>query len=84
MCTRGYSVMRGYWNDAERTGEAIDAGGWMHTGNLAAIDARGYCRIVGRVKGMVIRGGENIYPREKRGISLPQSPDCRGSGIRRS
>ncbi len=64
LCTRGYSVMRGYWNDEERTREAIDAGGWMHTGDLAAIDARGYCMIVGRVKDMVIRGGENIYPRE--------------------
>ena len=64
LCTRGYSVMRGYWNDRERTSEAIDASGWMHTGDLATIDARGYCRIVGRVKDMVIRGGENIYPRE--------------------
>jgi fatty-acyl-CoA synthase len=64
LCTRGYSVMRGYWNDEERTREAIDDGGWMHTGDLATIDARGYCRIVGRVKDMIIRGGENIYPRE--------------------
>ncbi|WP_436643305.1 AMP-binding protein [Microbaculum sp. FT89] len=64
LCTRGYSVMRGYWNDEERTREAIDVGGWMHTGDLAEIDARGYCSIVGRVKDMVIRGGENIYPRE--------------------
>ncbi|MDN2565190.1 AMP-binding protein [Aquibium sp. A9E412] len=64
LCTRGYSVMRGYWNDEERTREAIDAGGWMHTGDLATLDQRGYCNIVGRVKDMVIRGGENIYPRE--------------------
>ena len=64
LCTRGYSVMRGYWNDEERTREAIDRGGWMHTGDLATIDARGYCRIVGRVKDMIIRGGENVYPRE--------------------
>jgi fatty-acyl-CoA synthase len=64
LCTRGYSVMRGYWDDAERTREAIDGAGWMHSGDLATIDARGYCRIVGRVKDMVIRGGENIYPRE--------------------
>jgi fatty-acyl-CoA synthase len=64
LCTRGYSVMRGYWNDEERTREAIDDGGWMHTGDLATIDGRGYCRIVGRVKDMIIRGGENIYPRE--------------------
>jgi fatty-acyl-CoA synthase len=64
LCTRGYSVMLGYWNDEARTREAIDADGWMHTGDLASIDGDGYCRIVGRIKDMVIRGGENIYPRE--------------------
>jgi fatty-acyl-CoA synthase len=64
LLTRGYSVMRGYWGDPERTREAIDEGGWMHTGDLAVIDERGYCNIVGRVKDMIIRGGENIYPRE--------------------
>ena len=64
LCTRGYSVMRGYWNDAEKTAASIDAGGWMHTGDLAIIDAEGYCNIVGRVKDMIIRGGENVYPRE--------------------
>ncbi|HEY5598193.1 MAG TPA: AMP-binding protein [Kiloniellales bacterium] len=64
LCTRGYSVMQGYWNDPERTAEAIDSDGWMHTGDLATIDAEGYCNIVGRVKDMVIRGGENVYPRE--------------------
>jgi fatty-acyl-CoA synthase len=64
FCTRGYSVMRGYWNDAERTAEAIDPSGWMRTGDLATMDADGYCNIVGRIKDMVIRGGENIYPRE--------------------
>jgi fatty-acyl-CoA synthase len=64
LCTRGYSVMQGYWADPERTAEAIDADGWMHTGDLAVIDAEGYCNIVGRVKDMVIRGGENVYPRE--------------------
>jgi len=64
FCTRGYSVMLGYWNDRERTAEAIDRGGWMHTGDLATIDADGYCNIVGRIKDMVIRGGENVYPRE--------------------
>jgi fatty-acyl-CoA synthase len=64
LCTRGYSVMRGYWDDADRTAEAIDASGWMHSGDLAAIDAEGYCTIVGRLKDMLIRGGENIYPRE--------------------
>ncbi|WP_287366076.1 AMP-binding protein [Thauera sp.] len=64
LCTRGYSVMLGYWNDENKTREAIDAGGWMHTGDLAVIDDEGYCNIVGRIKDMVIRGGENIYPRE--------------------
>jgi len=64
LLTRGYSVMRGYWNEPERTREAIDAAGWMHSGDLAVIDAQGYCNIVGRVKDMIIRGGENVYPRE--------------------
>ena len=64
LCTRGYSVMQGYWDDEEKTREAIDRAGWMHTGDLAIIDELGYCDIVGRVKDMIIRGGENIYPRE--------------------
>ena len=64
LCTRGYSVMLGYWDDEAKTKEAIDAGGWMHTGDLAVIDDEGFCNIVGRIKDMVIRGGENIYPRE--------------------
>jgi fatty-acyl-CoA synthase len=64
FCTRGYSVMLGYWNDAERTAESIDAARWMHTGDLATMDDDGYCAIVGRIKDMVIRGGENVYPRE--------------------
>ncbi|WP_282189306.1 AMP-binding protein [Azospirillum endophyticum] len=64
LLTRGYSVMRGYWDDTEQTERAIDEAGWMHTGDLATIDAEGYCNIVGRLKDMVIRGGENIYPRE--------------------
>ena len=64
LCTRGYSVMLGYWADEEKTAEAIDKDGWMHTGDLATIDEEGYCQIVGRSKDMVIRGGENIYPRE--------------------
>ncbi|CAI08763.1 putative long chain fatty-acid CoA ligase [Aromatoleum aromaticum EbN1] len=64
LCTRGYSVMLGYWNDVDRTRDAIDAAGWMHTGDLATIDDEGYCNIVGRIKDMVIRGGENLYPRE--------------------
>jgi fatty-acyl-CoA synthase len=64
MCTRGYSVMLGYWNEPENTAEAIDAARWMHTGDLAVMDAAGYLNIVGRIKDMVIRGGENVYPRE--------------------
>ncbi len=64
LCTRGYSVMLGYWGDEAKTAEAIDAAGWMHTGDIATIDEAGYCNIVGRIKDMVIRGGENIYPRE--------------------
>lgn len=64
FCTRGYSVMHGYWEDEEKTREAIDADGWMHTGDLATMDAEGYVNIVGRIKDLVIRGGENIYPRE--------------------
>ncbi|MFV0284120.1 MAG: AMP-binding protein [Castellaniella sp.] len=63
LCTRGYSVMQGYWNDPARTSEVVREG-WMHTGDLAVIDADGYCNIIGRVKDMVIRGGENLYPRE--------------------
>ncbi len=64
ICTRGYSVMLGYWGDPERTAESIDASGWMHTGDLGVIDDDGYGNVVGRIKDMVIRGGENIYPRE--------------------
>ena len=64
LCTRGYSVMLGYWHDPARTAEAVDEAGWMHTGDLATLDTEGYCNIVGRIKDMVIRGGENVYPRE--------------------
>ncbi len=64
LCTRGYSVMLGYWDDPERTAEAVDRAGWMHTGDLATMDEEGYLNIVGRIKDMVIRGGENVYPRE--------------------
>jgi len=64
LCTRGYSVMLGYWDDPARTDEAIDQAGWMHTGDLATLDEEGFCNIVGRIKDMVIRGGENVYPRE--------------------
>ena len=63
-CARGYAVMQGYWDDPEKTAEAIDADGWMHSGDLATLDDQGYVRITGRIKDMIIRGGENIYPRE--------------------
>ncbi len=74
LCTRGYSVMLGYWNDPERTAEAIDPAGWMHTGDLATMDDDGYVRIVGRSKDLIIRGGENVYPREIEEF-LYQHPD---------
>ena len=64
LCTRGYSVMLGYWDDAEKTAQVIDRSRWMHTGDLATIDEEGYVNIVGRIKDMIIRGGENVYPRE--------------------
>jgi len=64
LCTRGYSVMLGYWEEPDKTAETIDAGGWMHTGDLAVMREDGYVNIVGRIKDMVIRGGENVYPRE--------------------
>jgi fatty-acyl-CoA synthase len=64
LCTRGYSVMLGYWDEPEKTADVLDANGWMHTGDIAIIDPEGYCNIVGRIKDMVIRGGENLYPRE--------------------
>jgi fatty-acyl-CoA synthase len=64
LCTRGYSVMLGYWAEPAKTAEVIDAARWMHTGDLAVMDDAGYLNIVGRIKDMVIRGGENVYPRE--------------------
>ena len=64
LCTRGYSVMHGYWDDPRQTSEAVDARGWMHTGDLATLDPDGYCNIVGRIKDMIIRGGVNLYPSE--------------------
>jgi fatty-acyl-CoA synthase len=64
LCTRGYSVMLGYWDQPEKTAEVLDAAGWMHTGDLATMDTAGYVNIVGRIKDLVIRGGENVYPRE--------------------
>ncbi|WP_447755357.1 AMP-binding protein [Sphingopyxis fribergensis] len=83
LCTRGYSVMLGYWDDPARTAEALDADGWMHTGDLATIDEAGYCQIVGRIKDLVIRGGENIYPREVEEFLLthPDIADVQGVGI---
>jgi fatty-acyl-CoA synthase len=64
LCTRGYCLMQGYWGDPEKTRDAIDECGWLHSGDLAVLDDQGYCNIVGRVKDMIIRGGENVYPRE--------------------
>jgi fatty-acyl-CoA synthase len=64
LCTRGYSVMLGYWDDPEMTAQAVDPARWMRTGDIATLDDEGYCNIVGRIKDMVIRGGENLYPRE--------------------
>src|SRR5262245_50223267 len=83
LCTRGYAVMRGYWEDAERTAESVDAAGWMHSGDLATIDAQGYCNIVGRVKDMLIRGGENVFPREIEEFLLrhPKVPAAQVFGI---
>ncbi len=71
---RGYPVMRGYWQDPEATATAIDAGDWMHTGDLARMDEDGYVAVIGRIKDMIIRGGENIYPRGSRKL-LDQHPD---------
>jgi len=70
ICTRGYLVMLGYLNDAEATGAAIDSDGWLHTGDLGSMDERGYCRIAGRIKEMIIRGGENVYPAEIEAVLL--------------
>ncbi len=84
LCTRGYSVMLGYWNDADKTAEAVDAAGWMHTGDLATMDADGYVNIVGRLKDMVIRGGENVYPREIEEFLYRHPEDRRRAGDRRA
>ena len=83
LCTRGYSVMLGYWNDPEATAAAIDAAGWMHTGDLATMDDDGYVNIVGRIKDMIIRGGENIYPREIEEFlhTLPDVADAQVIGV---
>ena len=81
LLTRGYSVMLGYWGDEEKTREAVDSEGWMHTGDLATLDAEGFCNIVGRSKDMVIRGGENIFPREIEEFLYrpPEGPGCAGN-----
>ena len=83
LLTRGYSVMLGYWDDPARTAEAIDAAGWMHTGDLATMDAEGFCNIVGRSKDMIIRGGENVYPREIEEYLYghPQIADVQVNGV---
>ncbi len=83
QCTRGYSVMLGYWNDERATREAIDAGGWMHSGDLATMDDAGYVKIVGRIKDMLIRGGENIYPREVEEflVTIPDVSDAYVIGV---
>ena len=83
QCTRGYSVMLGYWNDEQATAEAIDAAGWMHSGDLAVMDDDGYVSIVGRIKDMIIRGGENIYPREIEEFlhGLPEIADAQVIGV---
>ncbi len=82
-CSRGYAVMLGYWDDPEKTAEAIDADGWMHSGDLATMDDKGYVRITGRIKDMIIRGGENIYPREIEEFLLahPQIADAQVFGV---
>jgi fatty-acyl-CoA synthase len=83
FCTRGYSVMAGYWNDPEQTAEVIDADGWMHTGDLATMDACGYVQITGRIKDIVVRGGENISPREIEEFlhTHPDIVDCHVIGV---
>ena len=73
--------MREYWNDPERTAETIDEAGWLHSGDLATMDEEGYVRIVGRIKDMIIRGGENIYPSGGRGVFVPAPRHFRGSGF---
>jgi fatty-acyl-CoA synthase len=83
ICTRGYAVMKGYFNQPEATAAALDPDGWLHTGDLGSMDAMGYCRVVGRLKDMIIRGGENIYPREIEELlcSHPQVADAAVVGV---
>jgi fatty-acyl-CoA synthase len=83
QCTRGYSVMLGYWDDDQATHHAIDTAGWMHTGDIAVMDDEGYVSIVGRIKDMIIRGGENVYPREIEEFlyGLPEVSDAQVIGV---
>lgn len=81
LCCRGYSVMRGYWNDEARTRETIDTAGWLHSGDLAQMDKEGYVQIVGRIKDMIIRGGENIYPPRNRRVFSNPCGYSRSSGV---
>ncbi len=83
LLTRGYCVMRGYWNDPQKTRDAIDAAGWIRSGDIATLDNEGYCQIVGRLKDMLIRGGENIYPREIEEflVTHPQIEDAQVIGV---
>jgi len=83
LCTRGYSVLQGYWGEPERTRDAVDPGGWMHTGDLGTIDEQGRCKIGGRAKDMIIRGGENIYPAEVEDFLLrhPKVIEAAGFGL---
>ena len=83
LCTRGYSVMLGYWDDARRRARRSTRRGWMHTGDLAVMDEEGYVNIVGRIKDMIIRGGENIYPREIEEFLYTHPGDRRRAGVRR-
>lgn len=84
LCTKGYHVMKGYYNNPEATEQAIDKEGWLHTGDLAIMDENGYCKITGRLKDMIIRGGENVYPRELKNFSIViryfRCSSCRCSG----
>ena len=83
QCTRGYSVMLGYWDDDRATHRAIDTAGWMHTGDIAVMDDEGYVSIVGRIKDMIIRGGENVYPREIEEFlyGIPEISDAQVIGV---
>lgn len=83
ICTRGYAVMKGYWDDPQRTSETVDSDGWLHSGDLGVMDDDGYVQVVGRLKDMIIRGGENIYPREIEEFLFthPKIQDAKAVGI---